>query len=68
MPFLEKAMRAMTHLNIGAAIAMFAWILWSGQQIVHGNVPVASRSTSAASAPAKAAAELNMRAPAEAKP
>lgn len=68
MPLLEKAMRAMTHLNIGAAIAMFAWILWSGQQIVHGDVPVAPRSTSAASAPPKAVGDLTLRTPAEAKP
>lgn len=68
MPFLEKAMRALTHLNIGAAIAIFAWILWSGQQIVHGDVPVAPRSTSATSAPPKPVVELNLRAPAEAKP
>ena len=68
MPFLEKAMRAMPHLNIGAAIAMFAWILWYGQQIVHGDVPVAPRSTSVASASPKTVTELNLRAPAEAKP
>ncbi|MFN3734345.1 hypothetical protein [Comamonas testosteroni] len=68
MPLLEKAMRAMTHLNIGAAIAMFAWILWSGQQMVHGDVPVVFRSTSAASAPPKAVGDLPLRAPAEAKP
>lgn len=40
MPFIETMMRAMTHLNIGAAIAMFAWILWSGYLIVQ---PDASR-------------------------
>lgn len=68
MPFLEKAMRAMTHLNIGAAIAMFAWILWSGQQIVRGDVPVAPRFTSAASAQPKPIAEISLRIPAEAKP
>ena len=34
MPFINTMMRAMTHLNIGAAIAMFAWILWSGYLIV----------------------------------
>lgn len=68
MPFLEKAMRAMTHLNIGAAIAMFAWILWSGQQIVNGDVPVASRSSVASPAQSKPVAESSLRAPAEAMP
>ncbi|MDY0105412.1 MAG: hypothetical protein WBA58_15155 [Giesbergeria sp.] len=68
MSFLEKAMHAMTHLNIGAAIAMFAWILWSGQQIVRGDAPVAPLSTTAASAEPQPVAKLNLRAPAEAKP
>lgn len=44
MPFIEPVMRAMTHLNIGAAIALLAWILWSGQQIVRSDVPVVVRS------------------------
>jgi hypothetical protein len=43
MPFINTMMRAMTHLNIGAAIAMFAWILWSGYLIVQ---PDASRGSS----------------------
>lgn len=43
MPFIETMMRAMTHLNIGAAIAMLAWILWSGNLVVQ---PDASRGSS----------------------
>lgn len=43
MSFINTMMRAMTHLNIGAAIAMFAWILWSGYLVVQ---PDASRSAS----------------------
>ncbi len=43
MSLIDTMMRAMTHLNIGAAIAMFAWILWSGYVIVQ---PDASRSAS----------------------
>lgn len=30
MRVIELAMRAMTHLNIGASIAMLAWTLWTG--------------------------------------
>lgn len=48
MPFIDTMMRAMVHLNIGAAIAMFAWILWSGYLIVQPNAsPDASRGFSA---------------------
>jgi hypothetical protein len=38
--FIERVMRVMTHINIGAALGLVAWVLWSGWQVVAG--PVAS--------------------------
>lgn len=67
MPFPEKAMRTMTHLNIGAAIAMFAWILWSGQQIIRGDVPVAHRTTAPTSDLPQPVHKLKLHVPEEAK-
>ena len=48
MPFIELMMRAMTHLNIGAAIATFAWILWSGPlaSIPHPTAAMSSQPSS----------------------
>jgi hypothetical protein len=31
---IERVMRVMTHVNIGATLGMAAWILWSGMEIV----------------------------------
>lgn len=45
---IEWLMRAMTHLNIGAAMATLAFTFWSGQQILSGEAPVAQRMPSAA--------------------
>ena len=36
MNAIERAMRLMTQLNIGATIATAAWVLWSGSQVVAG--------------------------------
>lgn len=36
--FIERVMRAMTHINIGAALGLAAWVLWSGWQVVAGHV------------------------------
>jgi len=33
-------MRVMTHLNIGAALAMVAWTAWSGTAVVTGQITV----------------------------
>lgn len=33
-----RLMRLMTHLNIGAALGMAAWLLWSGWQVVTGQI------------------------------
>lgn len=42
MNALERVMRVMTHLNIGAALGMVAWVAWSGWQVVTGQVaPIA---------------------------
>ncbi len=35
---LERVMRVMTHVNIGAAIGMVAWLAWSGVQVVSGQI------------------------------
>ena len=34
MKIIERVMRVMTHVNIGATLGMAAWILWSGVEIV----------------------------------
>lgn len=51
---LERLMRAMTHLNIGAAIAMLAWVFWSGLQVVAGDTPPTRQAATAAAATAPA--------------
>lgn len=33
---IERVMRIMTQVNIGAALGMVAWILWSGHQVATG--------------------------------
>lgn len=38
MNFIERVMRAMTHINIGAALGLVAWVLWSGWQVVTGQI------------------------------
>lgn len=43
MNFIERVMRVMTHINIGAALGMAAWVLWSGWQVVTGQVTPAYR-------------------------
>ena len=34
MKIIERVMRVMTHVNIGATLGMAAWILWSGMEFV----------------------------------
>lgn len=36
MNFMERTMRVMTHLNIGATLATAAWVIGSGTQVVSG--------------------------------
>jgi hypothetical protein len=36
--FIERVMRVMTHINIGAALGLTAWVLWSGWHIVTGQI------------------------------
>jgi hypothetical protein len=36
--FIERVMRVMTHINIGAALGLVAWVLWSGWQVVSGQI------------------------------
>jgi hypothetical protein len=36
--FIERVMRVMTHINIGAALGLAAWVLWSGWQVVTGQI------------------------------
>jgi hypothetical protein len=35
-----RLVRLMTHFNIGAALGMAAWVLWSGWQVVNGQIAV----------------------------
>jgi hypothetical protein len=34
--FIERVMRIMTHVNIGVALGLVAWVMWSGWQVVTG--------------------------------
>lgn len=38
---IERVMRVMTHVNIGATLGMAAWLLWSGHLVDSGqwNIP-----------------------------
>jgi hypothetical protein len=36
--FIECVMRVMTHINIGAALGLAAWVLWSGWQVITGQI------------------------------
>lgn len=38
MNFIERVMRLMTHVNIGTALGLVAWVLWSGWQVVTGQI------------------------------
>jgi hypothetical protein len=35
---MQRVMRWMTHLNIGAALGMVAWVAWSGWQVMAGQL------------------------------
>jgi hypothetical protein len=37
MKTIERVMRVMTHVNIGCALGMVAWVAWSGIQVVAGH-------------------------------
>lgn len=43
MNFVERVMRVMTHLNIGAALGLAAWVLWSGWHVVTGQIAPGGR-------------------------
>lgn len=38
MNFIGRVMRVMTPINIGAALGLAAWMLWSGWQFVTGQI------------------------------
>lgn len=38
MNFIERVMRVMTHINIGATLGLAAWVLWSGWQVATGQM------------------------------
>lgn len=38
MNFVERVMRVMTHINIGSALGLAAWMPWSGWQVVTGHI------------------------------
>lgn len=37
---IERVMRILTHLVIGLALSMVAWIAWSGALVVSGELPI----------------------------
>jgi hypothetical protein len=41
--FIERVMRIMTHVNIGASLGLVAWVLWSCWQMVTGHIAPANR-------------------------
>ena len=43
MNFIERVMRVMTHINIGGTLGLAAWVLWSGWQVVTGQIAPAYR-------------------------
>ena len=43
MSLIERVVRVMTHINIGAALGLVAWVLWSGWQVVTGQIAPSSR-------------------------
>lgn len=43
MKTLERVMRVMTHINIGATLGTAVWLLWSGLQVVSGQWTPAPR-------------------------
>jgi hypothetical protein len=36
--FIDRVMRVVTHINVGAALGLAAWVLWSGWQVVTGQI------------------------------
>jgi hypothetical protein len=42
--FIERVMRVMTHINVGATLALMAWFLWSGWPMFNGQVASPGRS------------------------
>lgn len=38
MSFVERVMRVMTHVNLGISLGLAAWVLWSGWQLVTGQI------------------------------
>ena len=62
MKFIERVMRVMTHINIGAALGLAAWVLWSGWPVVTGQIAPGSGAPppchAAAPAPKQAALVL----------
>lgn len=57
---LQGVMRVMTHVNVGCALGMVAWVVWSGLAVVggHWQVPQVQRA-----APAGAIPEAQPQAP-----
>ncbi len=43
MGFTERVMRVMTHVHIGLALGLAAWVLWSGWLVVTGQIAPADR-------------------------
>ncbi len=43
MGFNERVMRVMTHVHIGVALGLAAWVLWSGWLVVTAQITPADR-------------------------
>lgn len=39
MSYVERALRALMHLNIGATLGLAAWLLWASWSVALGSAP-----------------------------
>ena len=40
MSFIQRVMRVVTHVNIGATLGLFTWLAWASLQVASGAQPI----------------------------
>lgn len=40
MSFIQRVMRVVTHVNIGATLGLVAWLAWASLQVASGAQPI----------------------------
>ncbi len=40
MSFIQRVMRVMTHVNIGATLGLVAWLAWASLEVASGARPI----------------------------